>query len=64
MRVGSLASIGKVCHELGRLYRAARRGDLGTDDAARLGHILNILRQGLEVGALEDRLRRLEEGLE
>ena len=64
VRVGSLRTIGQVCTELGRLYRAARRGDLGTDDAARLGHILNILRQGIEVGSLESRLQRLEEEID
>ena len=61
VRVGGLDTIGKVCTELGRLYRAARRSDLATGDAARLSAILTALRQGLEVGALEDRLKRLEE---
>ncbi len=63
VRVGGLDTIGRVCTELGRVYRAARRGDVGTSDASRLANILTALRMGLEVGALEDRLRRLEVGI-
>jgi len=63
-RVGRLHSVGAVAHELGRLYRAARRGDVPAVDAARLASILTQLRQALEPAQIEDRLSALEDALE
>ena len=60
-RVGPLNTVGRVCKELGRLYRASRKGELPIGDAYRLAHILNVLRQCLEGGAIEQRLTELEE---
>ena len=59
-RVGSLKTAGDVIHELGRLYRAMRRGEVAPGDGAKLGYILNILRQTQEAGELERRLEALE----
>ncbi len=63
-RVGRLHTLGSVAHELGRLYRAARRGDVPVGDAYRLSCILTQLRQALEPAQIEDRLSALEDALE
>jgi len=43
-RVGPLDTTGHIATELGKLYRAARRGDIDTADAVRLAGILKELR--------------------
>jgi hypothetical protein len=60
VRIGRLDSIGAVASELGRLYRHARRGHIGSMEAYRLAAILNVLRQCLEAGEMERRLEGLE----
>jgi hypothetical protein len=50
-----------LVHELGRLYREARRGDIESLEAFRLASVLNILRACVETGILEARLEALEE---
>ena len=59
-RVGPLSTVGKVCNEMAKCYREARRGELPINDASRLVHMLAQLRAGLEAGALEERVASLE----
>lgn len=61
LRIGKLDSIGRVASELGHLYRQARRGEIETLDASRCATILGEVRKCLEIAAVEDRLRVLEE---
>ena len=61
-RIGKLGTPMQVATELGRVYKAARRGELDTIDAARLASILSALRVALESCALEARVERLERG--
>jgi hypothetical protein len=60
VRVGHLRTIGAVASELGRLYRAVRRGQVSTIDGYRCAAILNVLRQTIESGEVEQRLEQLE----
>jgi len=60
-RVGRLDTVSSVVTELGRLYRAARRGDVPIGDAAKLTYILTAIRAALETSSLEKRLDVLEE---
>lgn len=60
-RVARLDTAKAVSRELGRLYRASRRGDIDAAVAARLAYTLNILIGSLKVSSLEDRLDRLEQ---
>jgi hypothetical protein len=48
---------------MARLYKAARRGEIATGDASRLGFILMGLAKLIEGGDLEKRLEALEENL-
>jgi hypothetical protein len=50
-----------VASELGRLYRAVRRGQVASIEGYRMAAILNVLRQCLEAGDLERRLEELED---
>jgi hypothetical protein len=61
LRVGRLDTIGSVRSELGRLYRAARRGDLDCLDATRLAVLLKEIRATIESHDIERRLVALEE---
>jgi hypothetical protein len=49
VQVPKLDGIGGVVLELGRLYRAARRGEVESQDAARLAAILSATRSALEL---------------
>jgi len=60
VRVGPLDTVGRVASELGRLYRAARRGEIDENKAAKYAYILTALRQCLEISAIEERLIELE----
>jgi len=59
-RVGRLNSIGDVQHELGRIFRAARREEIDTLDASRLASILKIIADCIRGHDLEARLAQLE----
>jgi hypothetical protein len=59
-RVGSLETAGDVKREAGRLYRAARRGELSSADASRLASVLALIGRLIEGHELEDRLAALE----
>ncbi len=59
-RVGQLKTIGQVASELGRLYRATRRGQVSSIEGFRMAGILNVLRTCLESGQIELRLEELE----
>ena len=61
IRIGQLASIGGVVSELAKIYRAARRGQLDTQDATRLAFILREIRIALEGSDIEQRLEALEQ---
>lgn len=58
-----LHNIGAVRRELAQLYREARRGDVSTGDASKLGHILFLIARILEGADLEKRIERLERAL-
>ncbi len=60
IRIGQLASIGGVVSELAKIYRAARRGQLDTQDATRLAFILREIRIALESTDIERRIETLE----
>jgi len=60
-RVGPLNTVRDVAKELGRLYRAARRGELTPGNAAKLAYILGHQRAALETGDLERRVEELEQ---
>jgi hypothetical protein len=59
-RIGKLDSIGGVAHELNKLYRRVALGHTDSAIGARMAGILGILRQTLEVGAMEQRLELIE----
>ena len=48
----------------GRLYRAARKGEIHSADASRLASIIAVMRQCLESGEVEVRIAELESALE
>jgi hypothetical protein len=60
VRVGPLRTIGHVMTELGRVYRAARRGDIEAAEAARFAFILGQIRTAIEGGELARRLDAIE----
>jgi hypothetical protein len=60
IRVGRLRTVGEIVHELSRLYRAVRRGDVETLEGFRMASILGIMRQCLEGSDAEKRLAELE----
>ncbi len=60
IRIAPLTTIGGVLTELGKVYRAARRGQLDTGDATRLAFILREIRIALESSDIEKRLEALE----
>ena len=56
-----LATIKEVRIALASLYRDARTGKVDTQDAARLGYLLNLIRVCIVDGEIESRIVRLEE---
>jgi hypothetical protein len=48
VRVTTLRSVGEKVHEIGKLYRQVRRGDVDTLEGFRMASILGIMRQCLE----------------
>lgn len=60
LRVGPLDTVGGVVRELGRLYRAARRGEVPAKDAGTLAYVLGEIRRALEGSEFERRLAALE----
>src|SRR5262249_44001520 len=61
IRIGSLATLGRVASELARMYREARRQEISASDASKLASVLAVLRQCLEASDLEKRMADLEE---
>jgi hypothetical protein len=61
IRIGSLATLGRVASELARMYREARRGEISAGDASKLASVLAVLRQCLEASDLEKRMAELED---
>lgn len=55
-----LATAEDVRRELARVYREARGKRMDVADASRLANILQILSRCIEVGDLEERIRKLE----
>ncbi len=60
IRIGPLSTVGGVVSELGKIYRAARRGQIDVTDATRLTYILREIRCALEASDIEKRLDALE----
>lgn len=56
-----LRTIDDCAAELARLYRAAKAGQIETQDASRLANMLSILSRMIEGGELERRITALEE---
>lgn len=56
-----LSSLKAVRLELARLYASAKAGDINPTDAAKLGFLLDRIRQTLLDGELEARLLALEQ---
>lgn len=59
-----LTKVGHVRDELAKVYREARNGDLGTNEAGKLTYILMAIKSVIETGDLEKRLEALEQGQE
>ena len=57
-----LATVRDCRRELAKLYSEARRGDLPTADAGRLGWLLQTLVSVIRDTELEDRIAALEKG--
>ncbi len=49
-----------IRRELSALYRDARNGKVGTQDATRLAYILDLVRRVYETSVLQDRLDQYE----
>ena len=60
IRIGPLSTVGGVVTELGRIYRLARRSELGMADAKALIYVLREIRCALEAPDIERRLEALE----
>jgi len=56
-----IRTVGHVLQELSKQYRRAERGELTWHDCAAASRVLREIRQTIEGGELEQRLRRLEE---
>jgi len=56
-----LATVNDVRLALANLYRDTRSGRVDTQDAARMGYLLNLIRVCIVDGELEARLTALEE---
>jgi hypothetical protein len=61
-RVRSLETAADVKREAGRLYRAARRGEVAAADASRLASVLALVLKVVEGAELEARIEALERG--
>ena len=60
MRIGHLDTLKGVRGELGRVYRAARRGEIAIDELRAFVYALRELRESVTVSSFEERLERLE----
>ncbi len=58
--VGPLNTVASVRRELGRVYKAARLGELETRDATRFTYILREIRESLVAVVFEERIEALE----
>ena len=59
-RVGALETASDVKVEAGRLYRAARRGELPASDASKLASVLTLVLKVIQGSEWETRLAALE----
>lgn len=56
-----LATIADIQTELAKLYRQTKAGEIATQDATRLGYLLNTLAGLIEAHDLERRIQALEQ---
>ncbi len=56
-----LLTLPAIARELGRVYRAMRRGELPTQDGTRLAYVLRQLSDVLALLQLEGRIKALED---
>ncbi|MDA8362977.1 MAG: hypothetical protein M0Z84_03980 [Gammaproteobacteria bacterium] len=56
----NLLRLESIAKELGRIYRAMRRGEIETQDGTRLAYVLRQLSDVLELLQLEARITALE----
>jgi hypothetical protein len=59
--VRALETAGDVKREAGKLYRAARRGEVAAADASRLASVLALILKVIEGADLETRIAALEQ---
>lgn len=57
----ALTKVGHVRSEMAKVYRLARTGKLGVQDASKLTYILTNIAKVIENSDLEDRVKALEE---
>jgi hypothetical protein len=60
-RVRALETAADVKREAGKLYRAARRGEIAASDASRLASVLALILKVIEGADLEARIATLEQ---
>lgn len=60
MDQGQLTSVGRVAIEVGRIYGAARRGDIDSIEAYRLASVLSVMAKCLETTEFERRVAEME----
>jgi hypothetical protein len=60
VRIGPLLTASDIKVEAGRLYKAARRGELAPADASRLASVLALIARVIEGAEIEARLTALE----
>ena len=56
----NLTTTDDLRREMAKLYRDARNGLLPTQDATRLGYLLDLMRKMIETNDIEKRLEQLE----
>jgi hypothetical protein len=62
-RLWRLATVRSCRKELSQVYREARSGKLGWQEAARAASILQIMAKMIESGDFEQRIERLEQAV-
>lgn len=55
-----LATADDIRVEMAKVYRAAKRGQMPTQDATRLVYMLGEVRKAIELGVIEQRIQELE----
>jgi hypothetical protein len=59
-RIGQPTSVGRVAIKVGRIYSAARRGDIDSIEAYRLASVLSVMAKCLETTEFKRRIAEME----